>query len=139
MSAISSVSSTSGIASLMQMLVGVSPPLVSSLLSSQGMQAELAKASPSDIVQLSDQAMQLQMANGLFGSSDPSSETAGSTTSLFGSFFSPSIASSDAMAQTETTNLEMQNMAGAAYDPGYSALGSSTSASASGSLINLLA
>ena len=42
-------------------------PAVSSLLSSSQVQTALAKAPPADIVQLSDQAMQLQEVNGLFG------------------------------------------------------------------------
>jgi hypothetical protein len=70
----SSVSSTStGITDLMQMFSSVATPAVSSLLSSSTVQSALEKASPADIVQLSDQALQLQEVDGLFGDGAPSS------------------------------------------------------------------
>lgn len=61
----SSTTST-GIADLMQILSSAATPAVSSVLSSSSVQAALAKAPPADIVQLSEQAMRLQEADGLF-------------------------------------------------------------------------
>lgn len=140
MSAISSVSSTSGLVNLMQMLTNGAPPAVSSLLASQSVQAALAKASPTDIVQLSDQAMQLQMADGLFGGSNTSQTSPGPMTmaDLFGSILSPPSSSADAVSQMESSNLAQQSVLAAVYTPsGYGA--SWDSSSASGSFINLLA
>ena len=69
----SSVSPTStGISDLMQIFSAAATPAVSSLLSSSKVQSALAKAPPADIVQLSDQAMQLQEVDGLFGGSTAS-------------------------------------------------------------------
>src|ERR1700722_7348212 len=108
MSSISSVSSTSSIANLMQMLKSVAPPAVSSLLASDNMQAALAKASPIDIVQLSEQAMQLQMADSLFGVSNISSQTNPVDTtmaSLFAPIFSASSSITGALSQMESPSL----------------------------------
>jgi hypothetical protein len=116
-------------------------PAVSSLLSSNNVQAALAKASPTDIVRLSEQAMQLQMAGGLFGVSDISSQTNPVDTtmaSLFAPIFSPSSSSTDATSQMESANLAQQSLLAAVYTPsGYGA--SSSSTNASGSLVNMLA
>jgi hypothetical protein len=69
----STVSSTStGIADLMQIFSSVTTPAVSSLLSSSQVQTALGKAPAADIVQLSNQAMQLQEVDGLFGGSSAS-------------------------------------------------------------------
>jgi hypothetical protein len=83
------VSSTNsaGMTDLIQLLSSSSSPLVSSGLSSSQIQSALQKASPDDIVQLSDQAMQLQEFDTMFGSSDTSQ-----TTSLFST---PSASSSN--------------------------------------------
>jgi hypothetical protein len=141
MSSISSVSSTSSVANLMQMLKIVAPPAVSSLLTSKTMQAALAKASPTDIVQLSEQATQLQMADGLFGGPNTSSQTNPVDTtmaSLFASIFSPSSSSADATSQMESANLAQQSVLAAVYTPsGYGA--SSNSTNPSGSVVNILA
>lgn len=139
MSSISSVSSAGSLVNLMQMLTSAAPPAVSSLLASKNVQAALAKASPTDIVQLSDQAMQLQMADGLFGGSNTSSQTAPLTMAdLFASILPPSSPSADAISPMESSNLAQQNVLAAFYTPsGYAA--SPASSSASGSLINLLA
>jgi hypothetical protein len=144
MSAISSVSSTSGLVNLMQMLTNGAPPAVSSVLASQNVQAALAKASPTDIVQLSDQAMQLQMADGLFGGSNTSSQASlGPMTmvDLFASILSPPSSSADTVSQMESSNLAQQSVLAAVYTPsGYGASWDSSSASgSSGASINLLA
>ncbi len=121
----------------MQMLTSAAPPAVSSLLASKNVQAALAKAPPTDIVQLSDQAMQLQMADGFFGGSSASSATApGGLTmaDLFASILTPPSSSADALSQTESANLAQQSLLTAVYTPsGYAA-----SSGASGSLVNLL-
>jgi hypothetical protein len=71
-----SVSSTSSnLSNLLQTLDNSSPEL-SSLLSTPQMQTALGKASPGDLVQLSDQAMELQQVGLMFGSSDSSQSTA---------------------------------------------------------------
>jgi hypothetical protein len=138
MSPISSVSSTSGLVNLMQMLTSAAPPAVSSLIASKNVQAALAKSSPQDIVQLSDQAMQLQMADGLFGSSGTSSQGSLTMADLFASILSPTSSSADVLSQTESANLAQQNVLSAVYNPSGNAT-SWDSSSASGSLINLLA
>jgi hypothetical protein len=93
MSTVSSATDKStGIADLMQMFSTVATPAVSSLLSSSKVQAALTNASPADLVQLSDQALQLQEVNGLFGSAAPT--------------------------QTESAGLSMQNLLRSIYSPG---------------------
>jgi hypothetical protein len=138
MRSISSVSTASSIANLMQMLKSAAPPAVSSLLGSNNVQAALAKASPTDVVQLSEQAMQLQMADGLFGMSSQTNPVDATMASLFAPVVSPSSSSTDATSQMEDANLAQQSVLAAIYTPsGYGASPSSTSAS--GSLVNMLA
>ncbi len=76
----------------MQVLSTAAPPALSSLLSSSTIQSALGKASPTDIVQLSDQAMRLQEADGLFGATAP--------------------------ATTQTAGMAMQNLLTSIYSPG---------------------
>jgi len=117
----------------MQMFSSIATPAVSSLLSSSQVQSALAKSSPQDIVQLSDQAMQLQMADGLFaGASTSSQATPGGLTmaDLFAPVLSPSSSSADALSQMESSNLAQQSVLAAVY---------TNSSNASGSFINLLA
>lgn len=71
-----SVSSTSSNLSYLLQTLDDSSPEVSSLLSTPQMQTALGKASPGDLVQLSDQAMELQQVGLMFGSSDGSQSTA---------------------------------------------------------------
>jgi hypothetical protein len=93
MSSVSSTSATStGIADLMQMFSSAATPALSSLLSSSTVQSALGKASPADLVQLSDQALQLQEVDGLFSSTAPT--------------------------QTETSGMAMQNLLTSIYSPG---------------------
>ena len=68
----STSSTTTGITDLMQLVSTAASPVLSSLLSSSKLRSALAKAPPTDIAQLSDQAMQLQEVDGLFGASAPS-------------------------------------------------------------------
>jgi predicted transcriptional regulator len=59
---------------LLQTLSASSPQL-SSMLSSSGVKSALATASPRDLVELSDQALQLQQVGLLFGSTDSTRST----------------------------------------------------------------
>jgi hypothetical protein len=75
-----SVSSpNAGLSNLLQTLTNENSPLASTF-SSPAVEAALEKAPPSDIVQLSTQALQLQVTDALFGGADTS---ATSSDSLF--------------------------------------------------------
>jgi hypothetical protein len=66
----SSVSSASqGVSDLFQALSNTGSSSVTSVLSSSSLQSKLEGASSDDVVKLSEQALQLQQANGLFGAS----------------------------------------------------------------------
>jgi hypothetical protein len=67
-------SAGSNLSNLLQTLQAESPQL-SSILSTPNVQAALAKASPGDLVQLSDQALRLQQVGLLFGSTDGTQST----------------------------------------------------------------
>ena len=67
-------STSSGLSNLLQSLSAESPEL-SSELSTPSAQSALEHASPGDLVQLSDQAVQLQQVNLLFGSSEGAQST----------------------------------------------------------------
>jgi len=67
MSAVSPSTTSTGMTDLMQIFSSAATPAFTSVLSSKSMQAALAKAPPADIAQLSEQATQLQEADGLFG------------------------------------------------------------------------
>jgi hypothetical protein len=89
----SSVTATStGISDLMQIFSSAATPAISSLLSSSQVQTALEKAPPADIVQLSDEAMQLQEVDSLFGSSTASQPTSSGLAmqDLLASLFNPS-------------------------------------------------
>jgi hypothetical protein len=90
-----------GVSDLLQILSNAGSPSLTSALSSTNIQSALQAASPADIVQLSDQAVQLQVANDLFASADPSQ-----TDGLF-SALSPSSSnsSSNALLDNLLTNL----------------------------------
>jgi hypothetical protein len=79
MSAISSVNP--GVADLFNWLSGTGSTPVTSALYSPSVQTALEGASPGDLVQLSQQALELQQVGGLFGSSD-SAETSATPESL---------------------------------------------------------
>jgi len=70
--AATSTSSSNGLADLMQTLSNENSPLLSTL-SSPNIQSALETAPASDIVEISEQAMQLQATDALFGISDTSS------------------------------------------------------------------
>jgi len=65
-----------GVTDVLQLLSGAGSASVSSALSSTAVQSALQNASPSDLVQLSAAALQLQDVSDLFGSSGSSTATA---------------------------------------------------------------
>ena len=65
-----SVASTSGLNYLTQELSSSSSPLLAAGLTSSQIQSALAKASPSDVAELSEQAIELQNVTTLFGALD---------------------------------------------------------------------
>jgi len=67
-------SASSNLTNLLQTL-GTESPELSSLLSTPQMQSALENASPGDLVQLSDQALQLQQIGILFGTTDGTQST----------------------------------------------------------------
>jgi hypothetical protein len=76
-----SVSSTNaGLSDLLQTLTNENSPLLSTL-SSPSVEAALENAPAGDIAQISNEAIQLQMADAIFG--DPSSSSSTSSESLF--------------------------------------------------------
>ena len=111
MSTVSATNTTTAVSDLMQAFSASAPPAIASLLSSTKVESALDKASPADLVQLSDQAMQMQEVNGLFGSAASTSESE---------------------AESESPGMMMQNLLKGIYAP--------TGASAtSGSNVNLTA
>jgi len=70
MASVTSVNS--GYADLFQALSNTGSASVSSPLSSAGLQADLQSASPSDVVQISREALELQQSSSLFGTSGAS-------------------------------------------------------------------
>ena len=137
------VASSAGIADLLQTLTSVGSPLASTL-SSPALQSALQNASPADIVKLSDQALQLQETDALFGVPD-STDSSGSSdifnsssllASLFGSTASSSgtpspTSNSPESAQLAAAQSELQAEQAALFT-------SNTDASSSGSLLNVL-
>jgi hypothetical protein len=77
---------SSGVADLLQTFSGTgataNSSALSSALASAQVQTALQTASPGDIVQLSEQALQWQQVTGLFGSSDSQENASNSTLSL---------------------------------------------------------
>ena len=68
-----------GVSDLLQTLSSVGSTSLSSALSSSKVQSALQTASPGDLVQLSQAALQLQQAVGLFGGSEGNSITGPAT------------------------------------------------------------
>jgi hypothetical protein len=91
MSAVSSVNP--GVASLSQLLSNTGSATVTSALSTPAVQSALKNASTGDLVQLSDQALQLQETNSLF-SNPASSSTAATPDSLLLQALNSSLAGS---------------------------------------------
>jgi hypothetical protein len=93
----SNLSTNPGLADLLQNLANTGSSALASALSSPSVQAALEQASPGDLVQLSDQALQLQVVGSLFG--DQSNDTADPTSSLF-DFLDPGLAATNAATST---------------------------------------
>lgn len=98
----SSVASTSnpGMTYLTQLLSGSSSPLLSGGMSSSQVQSVLQNSSTADLVQLSDQALQLQNLSALFGTGDTSQTETSSSEILDNILATMSSASSTASAST---------------------------------------
>jgi hypothetical protein len=143
----STVAVNPGVAALLQILSNAGAPSLSSALSTTSIQSALQAASPADIAQLSDQAVQLQVANSLFANTSPS-QTVFSASSLSNSnvalenlltnLYSPtpttppsstaSAASQIATYQSQLQNEQLQALFG--VDP---------NVGASGTLLNVVA
>jgi len=77
-----------GLADLLQNLTNTGSSALASTLSSPAVESALEQAPPGDLVQLSDQALQLQVVGSLFGASN--TEPGTETNSLF-DFLDPSL------------------------------------------------
>jgi hypothetical protein len=100
-------STSSNLSNLLQTLSAASPEL-SSMLATPQMQIALEKASPGDLVQMSDQALQLQQVGLLFGSTDGSQSSGlnSSSDSLFSALSFPNSATQpDLMLQALDSSL----------------------------------
>jgi hypothetical protein len=84
-----SVSSTSPNLSTLLQNLSVESPQLSSMLSTPEKQSALQKASPGDLAQLSDQALQLQQVGLLFGNSGSTASTGASDSNSLFSVLSP--------------------------------------------------
>ncbi|MGD0435186.1 MAG: hypothetical protein ABSB86_01890 [Bryobacteraceae bacterium] len=92
------VSSTNpGLSDLLQTLTNSGSSVLSSTLSSPAVQSALESAPQGDLVELSDQALQLQVVGALFGS--PTSDTSTGADSLF-DFLDPSLAGTTAASSS---------------------------------------
>ena len=86
-----------GVASLLQTLSSNEPSLLSSMLSSPTVESALESSSPADVVQLSNQVLQLQAIDELFGTPDTSTT---SSTLLAGLFSPDSLADTSSILQS---------------------------------------
>ncbi|MGD0773542.1 MAG: hypothetical protein ABSC05_12040 [Candidatus Solibacter sp.] len=109
----------SGTANLIQLLSSSGSPLRAAGQSASQIQSELQNASPTDIVELSEQALQLQVADGVFGNAD--------TAQTDGFFGASSLASSSA-----TLDSILASVSGASASTTASGSGSSQPSAASG-------
>jgi hypothetical protein len=103
-------SSNPGLADALQLISNSASPTVSSLLSSPNVQAALQNASPGDLIELSDQALQAQVVDGLFGNADGSQTQTDPSTTLSGilSELNPPATSSSTAASTSSASLASQ-------------------------------
>ncbi|HTX40070.1 MAG TPA: hypothetical protein VME43_33855 [Bryobacteraceae bacterium] len=98
-----STSMNPGVSDLLQTLSNLNSPV----LSSPAVVSALENASPSDIVQLSAEASQLEGVDAMFGisdSSDGSDSSAGSLTSALASLESPAASSSSTSSSSTTSS-----------------------------------
>src|SRR5579863_1109656 len=121
MSAVNSVNP--GIADLFQLLSNTGSASVSSPLSSPALQSALQNASPSDVVQLSLQALQLQDVSSLFGSPG-SSQTAVTADNLLLQALNSSISGSTTTGSTASPSTAATEAAASALEQASSLFGS---------------
>ncbi len=98
-----------GLADLLQNLTNTGSGALAATLSSPTIEAALEQAPPGDLVQLSDQALQLQVVGSLFGTSN--TDAGAQTNSLF-NFLDPALAastSSNPFSGLETPSAEAAN------------------------------
>lgn len=100
-----SVSSTSPDLSNLLQTLSAESPVLSSVLSTPNVQSALEKASPGDLVELSDQALQLQQVGLLFGSPDGTQSSGDSLFSLLSPGTSTSNAEPDPIMQALESSL----------------------------------
>jgi hypothetical protein len=103
-------STNPGLADALQLLSNSASPTVSSLLSSPSVQAALQNAPTADLVELSDQALQAQVVDGLFGGSDGSQTSTDPSTTLSGilSELNPPASTTSTAASTPSASLASQ-------------------------------
>jgi hypothetical protein len=114
-----------GVSDLLQTLSSAESASGSTVLSSPAVQSALQNASPGDIVQLSARALQLQEADGLFGSAEStqtaasiilqalnSSKSASTTTSAATSGSTPSSTSSSSTAANALAASQLEEVTG---------------------------
>ena len=129
-----SVSTASpNLSNLLQTIQNESPEL-SSILSTPQMQTALEKATPGDLVQLSDQALQMQQVALLFGASNGTQSSGVSDPNSLFSLLSPNAATAlpDPLQQAQDASL---GVAGSTGVPN----GSSSSTPTASSLLNEIA
>jgi hypothetical protein len=146
-----SVSSANpGVADLLQILSNAGSPALSSTLSSSPVQSALQNASPADLVQLSDQALQLQVANDLFGTPDPtqtdglfsdssSSSSSATLDNLLSSLYSSTPGSTTANTPTSAADQLAIYQGELQSEQTQALFGTNTTAGTSGTLLNVLA
>ena len=129
-----SASINPGVSNLLQTLSSLNSPV----LSSPAVVSALEKASPSDIVQLSAEASQLEGVDALFGISNGSSDSAGSLTSALSSLENAAAGSDSSSAGTATSTAQLANYQAAIQsEEAQGLLGSGTASNPVGSLFNL--
>jgi hypothetical protein len=107
-----------GVADLLQIVSNAGSPSISSLLASSSVQSALQSASPADVVQLSEQALQLQVENDLFAPADPTQ-----TDGLYSALTSSS--------PTSSSNAALDGLLTDLYSPASTALPASPATPAS--------
>ena len=103
------VTANTGLATLLQTLTKNVSPQLSGVLSTPSVQAALQKASPSDVAQLSSQAIQLQEVGAMFGDSTDTSSTGTGLAALFGQSTTDSSSTSDPLLTALESALTQSN------------------------------
>jgi hypothetical protein len=137
---------SAGVTDAIQLITNSAPPALASLLSSASVKSALQQAPASDLVKLSDQALQLQLVDGLFGSPDASPSNSGSALDSFLDQLSAPVHVSTASQPAATAATPSPAVAsqlgifqGQLEAENTQPLFASSAAAASGSNVNLLA